>query len=280
MDSVLLRTFLEVSKTRNFGRAAQNLFMTQSAIGFRIRHLEEVVGCPLFHRKRNNLTLTSAGERLIPYAEGILASWNTALQDIGLSDKQSTLISIGGTANIWDTFLQRKLPELAAVFTSISLRTDVSSQVQLVQSVLARNLDMGLVFDPPRSAGINVDKVAGFELILVSHEKGINFSEIGDKGYVSVDWGTAFNVQHARLFEQPVIPLLQTGQSYIAREFLARKGGVAYLPEALVRKHLNTKKLFVVEEAPAFFRDVFAIYPDESDKKDIVTEIIDFLASS
>ena len=34
MDTDLLRTFIEVSKTRHFGRAAENLYLTQSAVSF------------------------------------------------------------------------------------------------------------------------------------------------------------------------------------------------------------------------------------------------------
>lgn len=44
MDTELLRTFIEVSKTRHFGRAAENLYLTQSAVSFRIRQLEQQLG--------------------------------------------------------------------------------------------------------------------------------------------------------------------------------------------------------------------------------------------
>ncbi|SUC17946.1 transcriptional regulator HdfR [Proteus mirabilis] len=44
MDTELLKTFLEVSKTRHFGRAAESLYLTQSAVSFRIRQLETQLG--------------------------------------------------------------------------------------------------------------------------------------------------------------------------------------------------------------------------------------------
>ena len=40
LDTDLLKTFLEVTKTRHFGRAAEHLFLTQSAVSFRVRQLE------------------------------------------------------------------------------------------------------------------------------------------------------------------------------------------------------------------------------------------------
>jgi DNA-binding transcriptional LysR family regulator len=68
MDTDLLRTFIEVSKTRHFGRAAENLYLTQSAVSFRIRQLEQQLGVSLFARHRNNIQLTQSGEHLLPYA--------------------------------------------------------------------------------------------------------------------------------------------------------------------------------------------------------------------
>jgi LysR family transcriptional regulator, flagellar master operon regulator len=44
VDTELLKTFLEVSRTRHFGRAAESLYLTQSAVSFRIRQLENQPG--------------------------------------------------------------------------------------------------------------------------------------------------------------------------------------------------------------------------------------------
>ena len=63
MNTDLLRTFLEVAKTRHFGHAAENLYLTQSAVSSRIRQLETTVGVPLFTRQRNNILLTPSGDR-------------------------------------------------------------------------------------------------------------------------------------------------------------------------------------------------------------------------
>ncbi|CAK8739831.1 HTH-type transcriptional regulator HdfR [Sodalis praecaptivus] len=66
MDTELLKTFLEVSRTRHFGRAAEALYLTQSAVSFRIRQLETQLGVSLFTRYRNNIRLTAAGNACCP----------------------------------------------------------------------------------------------------------------------------------------------------------------------------------------------------------------------
>ena len=52
MDTDLLKTFIEVSKTRHFGKAAENLYVTQAAVSSRIRQLESRLGVELFSRRR------------------------------------------------------------------------------------------------------------------------------------------------------------------------------------------------------------------------------------
>ena len=69
MDTELLKTFLEVGHTRHFGKAAENLYLTPSAVSFRIKQLESLLGVELFSRHRNNIQITPAGERMLPYAE-------------------------------------------------------------------------------------------------------------------------------------------------------------------------------------------------------------------
>ena len=66
MDIDLLKTFVEVVRTRHFGKAAENLYLTQSAVSARIKQLEEYFNSALFVRNRNSLQLTAAGEKLLP----------------------------------------------------------------------------------------------------------------------------------------------------------------------------------------------------------------------
>lgn len=66
MDVRFISTFLDVAQTRHFGKASENLYLTQSAVTARIMLLEEYFNTSLFIRNRNSIQLTSAGEKLIP----------------------------------------------------------------------------------------------------------------------------------------------------------------------------------------------------------------------
>lgn len=280
MNTELLRTFLEVSRTRHFGQAAENLFLTQSAVSFRIRQLEEIIGLPLFTRERNNILLTSAGDRLLPHAENILASWQLALQDVAVSEGQDIQLALGGTSNLWDTFLQAALPRLAETIDGLHLRTEISSAQELTRSLLAGRLDMIVVLDPPKVAELEAIKIGEIELVLVSSEADMTPEDLARTGYIFVDWGTAFNLQHARLFPQPVIPVLHTAQSHIALEFLLSHGGSAFLPTALMTPYIEQQRVFPVLGANSVSRDVFAVYSSTSTQMPSLQPAVDLLRNA
>jgi DNA-binding transcriptional LysR family regulator len=78
INSDLLRSFLVIAQTGNLTHAADRLGRTQSAISVQLRNLEESLGTTLFDRSVKGMTLTDAGERLLPKAEAAV----TQLQDL------------------------------------------------------------------------------------------------------------------------------------------------------------------------------------------------------
>ena len=64
MEIRQLRSFLAVADTLNFSRAAQSLFLSQSALSRQIMDLEKEIGLPLFERNTRRVELTEAGRLL------------------------------------------------------------------------------------------------------------------------------------------------------------------------------------------------------------------------
>lgn len=72
MDTQSLQAFLAVAQTQSFSRAAEQLHLTQPAVSKRIATLEELLGTRLFDRIGRKITLTEAGNLLLPRAQRIL----------------------------------------------------------------------------------------------------------------------------------------------------------------------------------------------------------------
>ena len=278
MNTDLLRTFLEVSKTRHFGKAAENMCITQSAVSFRIKQLEDNIGSPIFERKRNNILLTPIGERLLPHAENLLASLQSALQDVGAAGNQDLQIALGSTSNLWDTFLQSLLPKVVDTFDGLNIRTEINSHQDLTQALLAGRVDIAVLLDPPKVAELELSKIGKIELVLVSDTKNINEESLLGIKHIFVDWGTSVNFLQARMFNQlDTPPILHTGQTHIALEFLMTYGGAALLPKALVEPFIESKQLFYISGVESFVRDVYAVSSESSTKHEIVSSGIERL---
>ncbi|GAB3881532.1 hypothetical protein GCM10029964_037760 [Kibdelosporangium lantanae] len=67
-----LRAFVAVADELNFSRAAERLYLSQPALSRQIRMLERLIGCDVFHRNRQRVELTLAGEALLTRARTLL----------------------------------------------------------------------------------------------------------------------------------------------------------------------------------------------------------------
>src|SRR3989304_6207047 len=152
MDIDLLRTFLEVYRTRHFGRTAENLYLTQSAVSARIRLLEETLGGPLFTRTRNDIPLPPARTRLLKYAESILNAWNRARQDTALGEEDKISLAIGASYSLWDTLLQDWTHVLYRELPGVALQAEAPGPEGGIRPLHHRPLDMRFLFEPPHVA--------------------------------------------------------------------------------------------------------------------------------
>ena len=105
MDIELLRTFMEVNRTRHFGEAAEALHLTQAAVSARIKQLESILGVRLFDRLKRDIRLTPEGHRLLRYADMLISGWRKARQDVSAGGAAQQL-AIGGSVRLWDVALQ------------------------------------------------------------------------------------------------------------------------------------------------------------------------------
>ncbi|MDH5471918.1 MAG: LysR family transcriptional regulator [Gammaproteobacteria bacterium] len=273
MDVGLLKAFLEVYRARHFGRAARNLFISQSAVSARIRQLEEELGIRLFTRDRNNIELTTAGKKFLLYAENILNTWNRAKQEIAIPEGAGTLLSVAAVSSIWDIFLENWLSWVQQNNAATALQADVMQPDAIIRNLLDGTLDLGFVFDPPKTPQLLVKELIPVPLIMVSTHKNISAEDAVKTNYVFVDWGTSFGMIHARQYPDIPPPKLRVSVGRIALGFLNKSGGTAYLPEAMVSEQLGST-FFKVEDAPVIHKDAYAIYSQASSKQVAINEVL------
>lgn len=272
MDVKVFKTFLEVAQTRHFGRAAENLYITQAATSARIKQLESYFDTRLFIRDRNNIKLTSAGERLIAYAEVMVSTLEQAKNELALGDNKTLQLSLAGTPNIWDAYLQSSLSQITSAFSGYGFQAEALSRAQLNRNLLERTLDIAFSFDPLKSDELMSKEIARMTLALVSTQRSDVTSALSNQ-YVYIDWGTRFASEHALRHQKMPAPYLRTSTGRIALDFILDNTGAAYLPVSMVSPLLTSTQLYSVEGAELWLRPIFINYRKDSVSFEAIAKI-------
>lgn len=274
MDIEILKTFLEVNRTRHFGKAANNLFVTQSTVSARIRLLESTVGAPVFVRTRNDIQLTAAGQRLLSYAENISTTWNRARQEIAIEEESRIPLTVAGVPSLWDILLQGWLQNTYRSHPDLALYAEVLNQDVITRRLREGTLDLAFMFDPPQMTELHIINISDVQLIMVSSEADQKVERACRKDYILVDWGTLFASAHARHFPDIRPPALRMSLGRVARDFILSCGGSAYLAEPMVKEQIAAGTLHRVTDAPVISRPAYAVYPVETDKESLIRETL------
>lgn len=275
MDVELLKTFIEVYHTRHFARAADNLFITPSAVSARIRLLEAELGTPLFVRERNNIQLTSAGERFLGHARNMLKSWEQARYDVAADADPGPNLTILAVPGLWEGMNPEWLRDLYGRQPALSLRVETLMSNQITMRLQQNSADLGFLFEPPAGPELRLRELGKLTLSLVSTAPDQSAMEAIRGRYALVDWGTSFHAQHTNAFTDLPPPKIWVSTARIAYDLLLTTGGAAYLPRQLVEPAVQAGRLHVVDAAPSIDLSVFAAYPIWSKREALVDEVMD-----
>ena len=158
--------------------------MTQPAVTFQIRQLEEYFNTRLFDRTHNRISLTAAGERVFEYTDRIIALYVEMDNRVReLTGDVSGILIIGASTTIAEYMLPSLLGEFKEKNPGINIRLKVSNSVGIVESpIVNKNLvvevcwhDKLVFICPPqhplaKKPKITVDDLQG--LPFVAREEG------------------------------------------------------------------------------------------------------------
>ena len=275
MDIELLRTFLEVSRTRHFGQAADSMFLTQAAVSARIKTLENLLGVSLFIRKKRDIQLTPEGNRLISRADRLISEWRKIRQEISAGGA-SRQLSVGGSLRLWDIILQRWLILMREALPELALILESHTPELLTRKLLDGVLDLAFMLEPPQLEILHTRAVGKLLLRLVSNRPGETLEQALGKGYLMVDWGLTHALQHRRFFPDAPEPQTRLANGSLSLHYLLTLGGAAYLPEMIVQPHIDSERLYWVDDAPVFEHSVHAVFPVRSGRKELIDTILGY----
>ncbi len=122
-----IRVFESAARHASFTRAAEELGMTQAAVSYQIRILEERVGAPLFLRRPRQVVLTELGQRLAPALTEAFETMRNAFAS--LREDTEGVLTISVLATFAANWLVHRLGSFQMCYPSLAVRLETSDQL-------------------------------------------------------------------------------------------------------------------------------------------------------
>jgi DNA-binding transcriptional LysR family regulator len=264
METELARTFLEIVATGSFLRASEKLNISQTAVSARMRTLEDQLGCQLLVRNKAGATLTPAGEKFLKYAPSLVQLWERASHDLAVPGGHRAVLAVGAELMLWKPLLLNWLLWMRNKAPDVAMRTTISVREILNEQVAQGVLDLAVIYAPQQLPGLIIEQIQDEELVMVS-TAGETAHGPND-GYVYVDWGADFALQHGVNFPQHEnTNVVIEGLGPAGLEYILAVGGSGYFRRSMVAPHIESGRLRVVKTAPVFPYPAYAVYTARSD---------------
>ena len=152
-----LQVFFTVARLLSFTKAAESLHMTQPAVTFQIRQLEEFFNTRLFDRTHNKISLTEAGEEVFGYAERIIGLYTEMDNQVRkLTGDVIGVLVIGASTTIAEYRIPTILGKFQSKFSDLKLRLKISNTDGVVRMVENNEVDVGIVEAPVNNKNLVV----------------------------------------------------------------------------------------------------------------------------
>ena len=154
MNLEQLTGFVEIAALGHFTRAAEHLHLAQPSLSRQISSLERELGVELFHRTRGNVTLTAAGERLLPIARRMLADAESARGEMAeLAGLRRGRIRLGATPTLCTSLVVDVIADFRERYPGIDIEILERGSRSLIAALVEGALDLALIVTSVSSGG-------------------------------------------------------------------------------------------------------------------------------
>jgi len=145
IDTLGLSAFVAIADRGGFGKAANALHITQTALTRRLQNLEALLGVKLFERTTRSVALTSVGREFLPQARRLLGDLSTAFTEILKTGKaQRGDVAIACVPTVGVQYLPRIIQEYASRYPENRIKILDHSSAGVADAVLRREAEFGI----------------------------------------------------------------------------------------------------------------------------------------
>ncbi len=285
-----LQVFHAVAKHGSFTRAAEHLFMTQPAVTFQIKQLEEHFDTRLLDRGHGKITLTPTGELVLAYAEKILGlSAELDLRVAELTGELAGQIKIGTSTTIAAYWLPEIITGFKRKYPRVLPRIVVGNSKLTEDRVAARDLDIGLIEIATEQHAIERRSAARDELMVICKPghpltkfERLKAGDLIGHPFIDRDPGNGIREIADQFFEAAgiagsEIELCAEVGSLAAIKQLAAEGlGFAIASSRAIKRDLQQGRLAAMPLDPPLYSPLEVIVPRDKFRSRLITAFADY----
>jgi len=246
MNLEQLRGFVEVARVGHFTRASETLHLAQPSLSRQISTLERELGTRLLHRARGHISLTPAGEALLPRAQRILAEVEAIGEEIDeLAGLRRGRVRLGAPPTLCVSLVAEAISTFHRAHPGVDLHLAEGGSRSLVDRLAVGDLDIALITasDARPPHGVTLSRVALLEeeLVVVTSSadplvrpgSSIGMAELAGLPLIALDRSYDLRATTDAAFRAAGLapdPVLEGPEMDAVLRFVERGLGVAVVP--------------------------------------------------
>lgn len=290
MSDRRLKVFHSVAHFLSFTKAADSLHMTQPAVTFQVRQLEEAFDTRLFDRTHNKVSLTEAGAVVFEYADRILANYAEMENKVRkMSSEVNDSLTIGASTTIAEYLLPQLLGDFSAGFPDMILRLKASNTAGVVSMLEHNVIDLGVVEGPVSRKNLLVETCCEDQLVVImapkhplAQARKLPASSILEYPFICREEGSGTRAVFQQYLKQQGITANEMIVSLELASPEAIKGvvesgmGLAVVSLASLKKELKLRSLVAVPLDPPLKRSFSLVWQKNKFRMHALDEMVNF----
>ena len=290
MSDRRLQVFHTVAKLLSFTKAAESLHMTQPAVTFQVRQLEEYFNTRLFDRTHNRINLTEAGKRVYEYSDTIFQVYSemeNAVREI-TGDVNGVLI-IGASTTIAEYMLPALLGDFKTKYPDVNLRLKVSNSEGIVAMVENNVIDLGVVEAAVTNKNLAVELCRVDRLVAVvppGHEfanrETMHIKDLLKYPYICREEGSGTRevileyLDQLGLVKEELNIIMELGSPEALKGAVEAGIGVTIISRATLNKELKLGTLVAIDLDPPLERPFSFVHQKQKFRQHTVEKLLEF----
>lgn len=283
MNYDFYKTFVILAETKNFSKAAQKLNIVQSTVSNRIQELEKYLDVKLCSRTNKSVALTQSGLYFLPYAKRIVAIEEESLRMLSNLNYKNTL-KIGTLHSIYSGYIKKAAKKFMKLRPDIFLEIIINHTPDLLEMLSDNLIDIGFVFNMPKSNKFICSNILKDEIILVTKNSNdfkdeLFMEELKNVPLLYADTGDSFITYIEEQIHCKLNFQLSINQVSEIVEYLYEGFGYSFVLKSLVWDFIQKGDLkeVIIKNAPPCIIERYGVIERSSIKKEIIDSFIELL---